>query len=163
MGLKQYNKKVNTYQAAVKRVEYTFDNFEKIYISFSGGKDSSVMVHLVMEEAIKRNRKVGILIIDLEAQYNWTIAHIHEMVEEYKDHIELYWVCLPMSLRNAVSNFEPKWICWDEAAKDVWVRPLPEADGVISDLDYFSFFQHGMEFEEFMVLFGIWIVTGKQK
>ena len=85
MGLKQYNKDVNTYQAAVKRVQYTFDNFEKVYISFSGGKDSSVMVHLVMEEAIKRNRKVGILIIDLEAQYNWTISHIHEMVEEYKE------------------------------------------------------------------------------
>jgi predicted phosphoadenosine phosphosulfate sulfurtransferase len=161
MGLKQYNKEVNTYQAAVKRVQYTFDNFEKVYISFSGGKDSSVMVHLVMDEAIKRNRKVGILIIDLEAQYNWTISHIHEMVEEYKDHIELFWVCLPMSLRNAVSNFEPRWICWDDAAKDVWVRDLPVADGVINDMDFFPFFQHGMEFEEFMVLFGVWYGEGK--
>ena len=161
MGLKQYNTEKTTYQAAVERVKYTFDNFEKIYVSFSGGKDSSVMVHLVLDEAIKRNRKVGILIIDLEAQYNWTISHIHDMVEQYKDNIELHWVCLPMSLRNAVSNFEPRWICWDEAAKDVWVRDLPACEGVISDLNFFPFFKHGMEFEEFMVLFGKWYAKGE--
>ena len=40
------------------RIRYVFDHFEKVYISFSGGKDSSVMMHLVMDEAIKRNRKV---------------------------------------------------------------------------------------------------------
>ena len=79
MGLKQYSD-VNVYDAAVARVKYTFDKYEKIYVSYSGGKDSTVMFHLMLDEAIKRNRKVGILIIDLEAQYNWTISHIEEMV-----------------------------------------------------------------------------------
>ena len=45
-------------------------------IAFSGGKDSTVMTHLVMDEAIKRGKKVGLLIIDLEAQYSDTISHI---------------------------------------------------------------------------------------
>jgi len=44
--------------ASKERIKLVFDDFERIYISFSGGKDSSVMTHLVMEEAIKRNRKV---------------------------------------------------------------------------------------------------------
>ena len=91
----------------------------------------------MLAEAIKRGRKIGILIIDLEAQYNWTISHIEEMVLKYKDNIDLYWVCLPMALRNAVSNFEPRWICWDEAAKDVWVRDMPKVKGVIKDLYFF--------------------------
>ena len=60
--LKQYSD-VNVYDAAKKRVQYTFDNFDNIYLSFSGGKDSSVMFHLVMDEAIKRDRTVGILLM----------------------------------------------------------------------------------------------------
>ena len=47
----------NVYEASQDRVAWTFDNFEKIYVSFSAGKDSSVMTHLVLEEAKKRNRK----------------------------------------------------------------------------------------------------------
>ena len=40
-------------EAARKRISYSFDVFEKVYVSFSGGKDSSVMLHLVLEEAVK--------------------------------------------------------------------------------------------------------------
>jgi len=148
-------------EASRERISYAFDNFDRLFVSFSGGKDSSVMFHLVMDEAIARGRKVGILIVDLEAQYRNTVEHIETMLETYKDHIEVYWVCLPMSLRNAVSNFEPRWICWDEAKKDVWVRPMPKHDGVVSDPNFFDFFEHGMEFEEFVVLFGQWYGNGQ--
>ena len=44
----------NVFDSAVYRIKTVFDNFPKIYVSFSGGKDSSVMLHMVMEEAIKR-------------------------------------------------------------------------------------------------------------
>ena len=43
---------ISVLQAAKERIAYTFDHFEAIYISFSAGKDSSVMMHLVMDEAI---------------------------------------------------------------------------------------------------------------
>ena len=59
---------LNVYQAAIERIKWTFDNFDKIYLSFSGGKDSTVMLHLVMDEAIKRNKKIGVLFIDLEGK-----------------------------------------------------------------------------------------------
>jgi predicted phosphoadenosine phosphosulfate sulfurtransferase len=144
---------------ARSRIAFTFDNFERIYVSFSAGKDSTVMLHLVMEEAKKRNRKVGILLVDLEAQYRRTIDHALACVEMYKEHIELYWVCLPIALRNAVSNFEPKWLCWDPENKDSWVRPMPEC--AISDESFFPFFQRGMEFEEFVPEFADWYAQGK--
>ena len=144
-------------KAAKERVSKTFDDFEKCYISFSGGKDSTVMTHLVLEEAIKRDRKVGLLIIDLEAQYSETITHIEEIIEKYKDHIDLHWFCGELLLRNAVSDFEPKWVCWDEEKKDIWIRPKPKQE---ADLSQYDFYVPKMEFEELMVLFGQWYAQG---
>jgi len=139
-------------EAAQERVAFVLEHFERIYVSFSGGKDSSVMLHLVMEEAVKRGKTVGVLFVDLEGQYKITIEHIHEMVALYKDNIELYWVCLPLALRNAVSVYEPKWECWEQG-KD-WIRQPPEC--AITDINYFPFFKVGMEFEEFVPKFGEW-------
>ena len=153
--LKKYTD-IDVLTASRERIAYMFDEFENIYLSFSAGKDSSVMFHLIMDEAIKRSRTVGVLLIDLEAQYTMTIKHAVEMFEHYKDNIDLHWVCLPLSLRNAVSNFEPRWTCWDEDCKDVWVRDMPKHDGVKKKIDEYPFFEKGMEFEEFMVLFGEW-------
>lgn len=150
---------LNTYEAAQKRIEWTFDNFKRIYLSFSGGKDSTVMLHLAMEEAKKRNQKIGVLIVDLEGQYNLTIQHLYSCIEEYKDHIELFWVCLPIHLRNAVSVYEPFWMCWDKDKKDDWIRSLPKEG--ISDESFFPFFCKGMEFEEFVPEFGEWYSQGE--
>lgn len=149
---------INVLQASKDRINYAFDNFERIYVSFSGGKDSSVMLHLVMEEAIKRNKKVGVLIIDLEAQYKMTIDHLEDMVNLYKEHIELHWLCFPLLLRNAVTAFEPRWIAWDESKKDIWVRQKPKYAAKNED---YPFFQPNLEFEELIILFGEWYAQQK--
>lgn len=149
---------ISVLQASKDRISKVFDKFERLYISFSGGKDSSVMMHLVLDEAKKRNVKVGVLIIDLEAQYTLTITHIEEMINEYKEHIDLHWFCGELLLRNAVSDFQPKWVCWDEENKDLWVRQKPVYQ---SDLSQYDFYRPKMEFEEFMVLFGKWYSQGK--
>ena len=149
----------NVFIAAQERIAWTFDNFEKIYVSFSAGKDSTVMLHMVAQYARSVNRKIGVLLVDLEGQYKLTIEHAKDMFNEYSDVIEPYWVCLPISLRNAVSVYEPKWICWDKDKKDDWIRPVPELG--ITDEDYFDFFYKGMEFEEFVPLFGEWYSGGK--
>ena len=146
--------------AAQERIEYTFDNFERVYLSFSAGKDSTVMIHLAADEARKRGIKFGVLIVDLEGQYKLTIEHAKEIFKMYDDVIDLYWVCLPLALRNAVSVYEPQWICWDKDRKDDWIRELPE--GAIHNDDYFEFFEKGMEFEDFVPQFGEWYSQGKK-
>ena len=148
-------------EAAKERIRFTFDNFERVYTSFSAGKDSTVMLHLVMEEAIKRNRRVGILLIDLEGQYKLTIDHAEKMFKQYEAYADIYWVCLPIHLRNAVSVYSPFWKCWDNERKDIWIRELPKNKWVINDPEYFDFFHDGMEFEEFVPLFGEWYSQGK--
>jgi predicted phosphoadenosine phosphosulfate sulfurtransferase len=157
MNVKKYQN-VNVNQASMERIKIIVEEMDKIYISFSGGKDSSVMMHMVMQEVVKQNKKAGVLIIDLEAQYKDTIKHIEIMADLYKDHIELHWVCVPLLLRNAVSNYEPRWCCWDEDKKDVWVREMPAQAKTEKD---YPFFVPKMEFEEFMVLFGEWYGDGK--
>lgn len=156
--VKKYLSK-NVFDSSKERISYIFDNFEKIIVSFSGGKDSTVMLHLVMDEAIKRNRKVALMFIDLEGQYNYTIKLISECFELYKDNIEPYWICLPIHLRNAVSMYETHWLCWDKDKKEAWIRTPPTI--AITDTNYFSFFKEGMEFEEFDVKFAEWYSEGK--
>ncbi|MCC8022686.1 MAG: DUF3440 domain-containing protein [Clostridiales bacterium] len=145
-------------QWARQIVKKTFDDFPRIYVSFSGGKDSTVMLHLVLEEAKRRRRKVGVLFVDLEAQYKITIDFVRDMFALYARWIEPYWVCLPISLRNAVSMYAPKWTCWGDGVE--WVRQPPDA--AITDRAFFPFFQYGMEFEEFVPQFGQWYSRGER-
>lgn len=145
-------------EASRLRIKKIFDLFPMVYLSFSGGKDSTVMLHLAASEARARGRRFGLLIVDLEAQYKLTIDHISDMVNEYRDCTELYWVALQISLRNAVSVYEPKWKCWDKAAQQAWVRqPDPRS---ITNPSFFPFFEDGMEFEDFVPKFGAWYSRG---
>jgi len=151
---------VDVLTATIQRIKLTFDLFERISVSFSGGKDSTVMLHLVMDEAIRRNHKVGVLFIDLEGQYKLTIDHIKNCHEMYKDYIEVFWIALPIHLRNAVSVYEPHWICWDKEREKDWIRQPPKE--AIIDENYFPFFTKGMEFEEFVPEFGEWYAQEKK-
>ena len=150
---------IDVHEAAKDRVVWTFNNFKRVYLSFSAGKDSTVMFHLVADEARKRGVKFGLLIVDLEGQYKLTIDHLESMIDEYSDVIELFWVCLPINLRNAVSVYDPFWTCWDKDLSSEWIRGLPSRG--ISDESYFPFFRKGMEFEEFVPEFGEWYSKGE--
>jgi predicted phosphoadenosine phosphosulfate sulfurtransferase len=151
---------IDVLSAARQRIAWTFDRFERICVSFSGGKDSGVMLHLVMEEALRRGRTVGVLFIDLEGQYKVTIDFIAECYQRYASNVEPFWVCLPIHLRNAVSVFETHWICWDPEKEPAWIRRPP--DMAITDHSYFPFFHAGMEFEEFVPEFGAWYARGER-
>lgn len=64
-----------------------------------------------------------------------------------------------MVLRNAVTNYEPRWMCWEPEKKDIWVRTPPKC--AVTDEKFYPFFERGMEFEEFVVLFGDWYAQGQ--
>lgn len=146
---------IDVLTAARQRIAKVFDCFPRIYVSFSGGKDSTAMLHLVMAEAIKRKRKVGLLFIDWEAQFELTIQHVRECFELYRDHVEPMWCALPLKTTNACSMAEPEWICWQESKRDLWVRELPgEANFTLQNPP--DFYQKNMTFEEFVPEFAHW-------
>jgi predicted phosphoadenosine phosphosulfate sulfurtransferase len=47
--MKNYNKEKNVYEASIERIDFIFKNFKRVYVSFSGGKDSGVMLNLVID------------------------------------------------------------------------------------------------------------------
>lgn len=150
----------NVYEAARKRLDTIFSNFPKVYVSFSGGKDSSVLLHMALEKAREHKRlPLDVLFIDLEGQYQHTIDHVHEMMS--REDVRGHWVCLPLHLRNAVSQANPYWLCWDREKKEAWIRDMPEHSTVISDTAGFPFFREGMEFEEFVVAYAEWFSAGE--
>ncbi len=150
---KKYLEK-NVLDAAFERLEIIFKNFDNIYFSVSGGKDSSVMIQLANMVGKKLNKKFDVLFIDLEAQYKRTIDHIEEL-KKLPQIRDFYHIALPMALRNAISILQPKWICWEEDSRDLWVRPLP-GDSINIYNCPFDFFVKGEEFEEFIIQFAQW-------
>lgn len=143
--------------AARERIGRIFDVFPKILVSFSGGKDSSVLLHLVMETAIARRRRVGVVFFDWEAQYRQTIHFVRAMLDHYVEFVDEHWVSLPMKTTNACSQIEPEWICWERGKK--WVRSPPP--GAITEKRAPPFYRYAMTFEELVPAFSEWYAAGE--
>lgn len=153
---KTYNLDKNVYQAALERINWAFDNFPRVCVAASGGKDSTVTMHLTIQVARERGRlPVDAMFIDLEGQYAATIEHVRALFD--MPEVRPWWICLPLNLRNASSAFKPYWCCWEPGEEENWVRPLPDHVSVISDPNFFPFYRHRMEFEEFVPAFNEWL------
>ncbi len=93
------------------------------------------------------------LFIDWEAQFSCTIAHCEKLRALYADVVEtFYWVALPLTTQNALTQYKPQWQCWEPGAD--WVRQPPP--WAITHPGYFSFYQPGMSFESFVSHFAEW-------
>ena len=136
---------------------------DNICVSFSGGKDSGVVLNLAIEEARKRKRKIGVVFIDLEAWYKKTEEFINRMIFNNLDVLEPYWICLPMKSDNSLSYFEPFWIWWERGKEDIWVRPMPQNEYVINlNNNKLDFYKENMTFEDFVKEFGNWYGKGEK-
>ncbi|NIF37222.1 phosphoadenosine phosphosulfate reductase [Enterobacter sp. Tr-810] len=153
MSMYKYPLDKNVLEAALDRINWVFDNLPRVCVSFSGGKDSTIMLHLTAQQARKKGKKIHLLFIDWEAQFTCTIQHVNNMKQQYADVIEkCWWVALPLTTQNALSQFQPEWQCWEPGIN--WVRQPPEE--AITDPDYFDFYQPGMTFEAFVRGFSDW-------
>ena len=137
--------------AALERVRRIYDLFDRVVVSFSGGKDSTTVMNLTAMVARERGRlPLDVYFVDEEACYPETIEYV-ERVRGRED-VRLWWCCLPVEHRNACSRGEPWWWCWDEAARDRWVRPMPRGALTVRDVPRF---RRGMGVDEVgMCLFG---------
>jgi len=144
----------NVYDSALERIEFIFKEFDNVCFSISGGKDSSVMVQLANKVAQKMNLFYDCLYIDLEGQYIKTLEHIEDL-KKLSQIRNFYHIALPLYLRNAVSQLQPKWVCWNPSDKDIWIRPLPQNSINIKNHN-FDFYEKPIEFEEFVPAFTLW-------
>lgn len=155
--MKRYSN-INVYDAAKKRIEYIFDEFETIAVSFSGGKDSGVVLNMAVDEARKSGKRFTVIFIDLEAFYKVTIEYVEKMISNNRDVLDPLWICLPMESPNALSYFSPTWTWWEEGKEDIWVREMPKNEWVINLSNHkFEFYKPGMSFEKFTPLLNEWL------
>lgn len=151
--------KQSVYEATRKRLDFIFSEFENIYVSFSGGKDSGLLLNIVLQYMREHGitRKIGVFHQDFEAQYSDTTRYVERTLSRDLDLIQPWWVCLPMRVRTATSMFDQYWIPWDQEKRDIWVRPLPDNPGVITeDNNPFDFYIHGMYQEDLYREFTRW-------
>lgn len=149
----------NVYDAFLRRMKLIFEEFDHIFISFSGGKDSGLLLNLVLDYRNKYfpEKKLGVFHQDFEAQYTVTSEYIERTFERIKDQVEPYWVCLPMATRTAVSSYEMYWYPWDDKKKESWVRPMPEKEYVINlENNPITTYHYRMHQEDLAKQFGRW-------
>ncbi len=137
--------------AALDRIRRIYDLFDRVVVSFSGGKDSTTVLNLTAMVARERGRlPLDVYFVDEEACYPETIEYV-ERVRARED-VRLLWCCLPIKHRNACARSQPWWNCWDPAARDRWIRPLPAGALTLKDAPRFRM---GMQLDDVgPVLFG---------
>ena len=162
--MKNYNENKNVYEAANERIDFIFNNFERIYMSFSGGKDSGVMLNLVLDYMRKNNitKKVGLMTMDNEANYEYSLKFMHKIIKENIDLLDVYWCCLPVTLPCTVSSYEIDWQCWGVNDEKRWIRPMPDEDYIVNiDNHKFDFYEENMHDKDFYEEFSKWYSNGK--
>lgn len=154
---------INVYEATQERLSYIFDNFDKVLVAFSGGKDSGVTLNLAYDYAKKNNmlHKLAVYHLDYEAQYQMTTDYVTETFERLDD-IERFWLCLPIKAQSAVSNFEYGWIPWNEDEKDIWVREMPKYDYVVNENNVSFNFSKGEWDYDIQKRFTDWYSEGRR-
>lgn len=120
--LKQVYINKTVLEKAKERISYIFDEFENIVVSISGGKDSTVLAHLTLLEANKRNRKIGIFFLDEEVVYESTINQIRYIMNLYPENTIKLWFQIEFNLTNATSFEDGQLKCWEKGKHKIWMR-----------------------------------------
>lgn len=118
--------------AARARVAWVFDRFERINVSVSGGKDSTVLFHLAVDEAERRGRKVVLFFLDQEAEYAGTISLMRTMMAHPA--VIPAWYQVPIRMTNATSYTEDQLYAWGPG--EPWMREKEPGSIHTIDGDY---------------------------
>ena len=122
---------INVLQAARQRVINVFSNNIKVYMSFSGGKDSIVLADItynLIKEGLIDPSLLTVQFIDEEGMYDDVI----EIVKAWRKRFLLVgakfeWYCVEVkhfSCFNMLTEDET-FICWDRYEEENWIRTPP--------------------------------------
>jgi predicted phosphoadenosine phosphosulfate sulfurtransferase len=131
---------VNVYEASNARLKTIFSEFDNVYVSFSGGKDSGVLLNLATDYLRKHlpNRRLGVMHLDYEAQYQATTEYVTKTLADNADILDVYRCCVPFKVTTCTSMHQSYWRPWDEKKRALWVSQLPEKCFTAADFDFYS-------------------------
>lgn len=112
---------IDVREAARRRIGWCYEHYDRVVVSWSGGKDSTVVLHLALEEAEARGRlPVDVLWLDQEAEWEATVE-IARVVRDMPG-VRMTWLQVPFRLLNTTSmTGDEEWLhCWGPECD--WMR-----------------------------------------
>ena len=82
----------NVYEAFQQRMHFIFTEFDNIFVSFSGGKDSGLLLNLTLDFQKKYypSKPIGVFHQDFEAQYTVTTEYVERTFQRLSQDCLLY-------------------------------------------------------------------------
>ena len=132
--LPRHHLDTDVYTLALERTAYLMENFDRVIVAFSGGKDSTATINVALEVAhsdprFERHLPLRTVFCDEEAIPVETADYVRRMGQ--RDDVALEWYCLPVKHRNACSRKHPNWWPWAPESEHLWCRPMPD-EGITS-------------------------------
>lgn len=131
MAVKRRTGSIDIVEAARTRVINVFDNGLPVYLSFSAGKDSLCIAHLIyqlIQEGRIDAQQLTVLFVDEEAIF----PCIEQMALAWRKKFLLAgakfdWWCIEVKHFNCFNQLtnDESFVCWDSRKRDVWVRKPP--------------------------------------
>lgn len=126
---------------AKKRINHIIDTFDKLFVCFSGGKDSLVVLNLLEEVYKERGitEKIRVIFRDEELIPDDVIEFVQWHARQPK--YEFYYYAVPLYSEKFILGQTFSYVQWEEGR--TWIRPKP--DFAIKESGGQVFDQHSMD------------------
>lgn len=107
----------NVFEATLDRIRYVYNEFENVLCMMSGGKDSTVMYECCNIVARELKRKVDVLWLDQEAEWQGTVDYMKDVFR--RNTVIPHWCQFPFDLDSSMSIGKPFFKVFEEGCEHI--------------------------------------------
>ena len=122
----------NVYEEAKKRIHHIYDLHDNVVCSFSGGKDSGVLINIAWEVAQERGLdKVDVIFRDEELVPQAVLDNVFYYRQQ--PWTNFIWYAVPLRSNKYILGETSTIVFWDPSGDRQWLRPKPEWAETLED------------------------------